>query len=287
MSFDESARDENHQAIRISSSLSLSVVKIHLARKAPNGEVHRGGHATGFIWQREDVVYLVTNWHNVCAWDPIADKSLSENAFTPNLLEFTIELRKDLEDGRIRRDPRSVTLDLFDKDGVPSWLEHPTHGRRVDVVVLKIGMLDGAVLLNIPLNKYQDFVDFIPSVGDDAFVLGFPLGLEGGPGLPIWKRASIATEPNYNLDKLPKLLIDTATRKGMSGGAVIVVRRGLIAPAGKGLKDSIIGTAERFLGVYSGRLGDDPLGVQLGTVWKAAVIDDIIEGNKRGSSPFN
>jgi hypothetical protein len=287
MTFDETARSERHDAVGITNFLSLAVIKIFPTRENDVGEATVGGHATGFFWQRSEELYLITNWHNVCAWDPIQHKPLSRNAFTPNRVDFIIELRRDLDDGRIKRDRRDVKLKLFDASGVPVWLEHPTYGRKVDVIALKVGDVGDAVLLNQPLNKYGDFVDFMPAVGDDAFVLGFPLGLEGGPGLPIWKRGSIATEPNYNLERLPKLLIDTATRKGMSGAAVIAKRSGLIAPSGsKGLSDTIIGTAERFLGVYSGRLGDDPMGVQLGIVWKAAVIDDIINGGKNGTSPF-
>ena len=56
-------------------------------------------------------------------------------------------------------------------------------------------------------------------VSADVFVLGYPRGISGGRGFPI----SIATEPKIDLDGVPKLLIDTATREGMSGGPVIAV----------------------------------------------------------------
>jgi hypothetical protein len=231
--------------------------------------------------------YLITNWHNVCAWDPVRDKALSERAFTPNRFDFVIELRQDLGDGRIKRDRRQAMINLYDENGDAKWLEHPKFGRRVDVIALRIGDIGDAALLNRPLNACEEFTDFAVIVGDDAFVLGFPSGLEGGPGLPIWKRASIATEPHYDLDGLPKLLVDTATRKGMSGGPAIAVRRGWTMPrGGQGPADAILGTSQTFLGVYSGRVGDDPLGVQLGIVWKFPVIDEIILGRVRGSSPF-
>lgn len=273
-------------AIPISNLLSLAAIKVFLARRN-EGQSTRGGSGTGFLWQKDDDLFLVTNWHNVCAWDPIQDKALSENAFTPNLIEFTIELRQDLPDGRIKRDRREVKVELYDDEG-PRWLEHPKFGRKVDVIAIHIGKIGSATLLHQPLNLYSDFVDFVASVGDEAFVLGFPLGLDSGPGLPIWKRASIASEPHYDLDHLPKLLIDTATRKGMSGGPVIAVRRGLIAPSeAKSSSEHYIGSAETFLGVYSGRVGDDPLGVQLGIVWKARVIDEIVAGRVRGKTPFD
>jgi len=148
--------------------------------------------------------------------------------------------------------------------------------------------LGDANLINHPLNCYPGFVDFQVAVGDDAYVLGFPLGLDGGPRLPIWKRGSIATEPHYDLDGLPKILIDTATRPGMSGAPAIAVRRGLAAPHGTGsLADTIFGTTEKFLGVYSGRVGADALGAQLGIIWKASVVDEIVRDGVFGQSPFS
>jgi hypothetical protein len=141
---------------------------------------------------------------------------------------------------------------------------------------------------NDPVNKVGDLVDFEVMVGDDVFVLGFPLGLHGGGPFPIWKRASIASEPEIDLDGLPKLLIDTATRKGMSGSPVIAVRRGLTNPRGtSGFSDAtIIGMAETFLGIYSGRVDDDPLGAQIGIVWKASVVEEIISAGVTGKTPF-
>lgn len=143
-------------------------------------------------------------------------------------------------------------LDLLDAEGKAEWLEHPEWGRSVDVVALKIGPLDGAKLFHQPINTHA-FDNFEPAVGDDAFVIGFPMRMDGGSGFPIWKRASIASEPDIDLDGLPKLLIDTATRKGMSGSPVIAMRRGIIKPRGSiEFKDTIIGQGEEFLGVTPG-----------------------------------
>ena len=39
------------------------------------------------------------------------------------------------------------------------------------------------------------------------------------------------------------------------------------------------------MGIYSGRLADDPMGVQLGRIWKGHVIDEVINANKIGTHP--
>jgi hypothetical protein len=134
------------------------------------------------------------------------------------------------------------------------------------------------------VNTVPQLVDFDVDAGDDAYALGYPLGLSGGEDFPVWKRASIASEPGLPIDGLPKILIDTATRQGMSGSPVIVIRRGLIPK--KSGDDLMIGHAAKFLGVYSGRLGNDLLGAQLGIVWKSEVIDEIVDGRVRGRLPW-
>ncbi len=280
--------DTPKKKIRISNRLSHSAIRVFPARRNEKGELILGAQATAFFWTNDGIVYVITNWHNVTAWDPIKDRALSEIAFTPTCLDFSIELARDAGEGTVIRDRRKATLDLFDGEGRPLWLEHPNFGRKVDVVALKVGELGDARLLSQPINTYADWTDFDISVGDDAYVLGYPVGLDGGAGFPIWKRASIASEPDIDLDGLPKLVVDTATRKGMSGSPVIAVRRGMANPKGVvGITDkTVLGTAETFLGVYSGRLGDDPLGVQIGIVWKARVVEEILHGGLRGKTPF-
>jgi hypothetical protein len=51
---------------------------------------------------------------------------------------------------------------------------------------------------------------------------------------------------------------------------------------GKGLGDLVVSQIQTFLGVYSGRADDNPFGVQIGIVWKGSVIEEIIQGAKRG-----
>lgn len=140
----------------------------------------------------------------------------------------------------------------------------------------------GVVLGTRHVNQAPQWADLIVSAGDDAFVLGYPLGIEGGFGFPIWKRASVASEPDIDLDGLPRLLIDASTRKGMSGSPVIVVQSGVMRTPGADGSEYTLGRGSKFLGVYSGRMADDPMGASLGYVWKGRVIDEILDGRVKG-----
>lgn len=254
--------------------------------------------ATGFLWSRNNALYLVTNLHNVSGWDYVRDKAMSDAGFTPTHVRINLAFANEVTADSFRVARGTVSYSLADADGEPLWLVHPAHGTKVDVALVSLGAIDvknlwpgvdtsKLRLLTKPLNAISDLVDFDIDAGDDAYVLGYPLGLDGGGDFPIWKRASIASEPGLPIDELPKVLVDTATRQGMSGSPVIATRRGLIPKRGGTDMDMMIGQASTFLGVYSGRVGDDLLGAQLGVVWKGEVIDEIANAMVRGKYPWD
>jgi hypothetical protein len=275
------------QPMIVARALSRCATKLRLCRLNEVDAITAESSCTGFFWLHADRLYIITNWHCVTGIDPIQSRTISDKAFTPTTLEVVVSLDKTPDAPTMLRDVRTARIPLYDENGNPNWLVHRQYGHRVDVVALEIGILD-AILFDQPINTYEGFVDFDVAVGDDAFVLGYPLGLGGGGRFPIWKRASIASEPYFDIDDLPKILVDTATRAGMSGAPVIACRRGIANPRGKtGLNsDTIIGEALVFLGVYSGRIDADTLGAQIGIVWKGRVVGEIVEGGVRGPRLF-
>jgi hypothetical protein len=66
------------------------------------------------------------------------------------------------------------------------------------------------------------------SASQEVFVVGFPFGMIANAPAPIWKRGSIALDPTFDPEGLPKMLVDTATRPGMSG-SVVIARHILLA----------------------------------------------------------
>jgi hypothetical protein len=238
--------------------------------------------ATGFIFIHNDKYYLITNWHNVTGRNPLTAEPLSEkHAGIPNVILTYIRIKNDNGQTRLEK------IFLYEDDEMtkPKWLVHPVYNENVDVVAIELMVKDE--LIYSAINK-SDFVNNIPpEVGDDCFIIGYPFEDIRYLGLPIWKRASISTEPLVNENQLPKILVDTATRPGLSGSPVIYQRTGIHnLKNGKLASDSVIGRIRGFLGVYSGRIGKGEIHAQLGIVWKTKVIEEIIDGQKKGNIEF-
>jgi len=255
-------------------SISFSTHHIHLGLLETDTVL---SSATGFAYERSGEFYLITNWHNVTGRDPATGDCLSATLATPDVVVAFF------------RDPSNPAklavehLKLFGEAGKPAWFEHPTFGCKVDVVALPLPSDFQTKHRLRPINKMDFDPQFKAEVADDAFVVGYPFSDPTDAQLPIWKRASIATEPDVDVDQLPKLLLDTATRSGLSGAPVIMQRVGLHGVvSGQLTGDSMFGRIRNFLGVYSGRIGADELKAQLGIVWKARVIDEIITGRTVG-----
>jgi hypothetical protein len=168
----------------------------------------------------------------------------------------------------------------------PLWYEHPQHGKSVDVVVIPVSERICTNYRLFPINAIEFDRNYKEEVADESFVIGYPFAETTHLQLPIWKRASIASEPDLDLDQLPKLLIDTATRSGLSGSPVVMQRVGLHGMQGGVMTGSkVIGRIRNFIGLYSGRIGKDELKAQLGIVWKARVIEEIIDAKALGKAP--
>ena len=234
---------------------------------------------SGFVYQRHESLYLITNWHNVAGRNPETGQCLSETLAIPDIVSLPVRLREN--PGNWQREQIRLYSDNAMQN--PAWLVHPTLRQKVDVVALPLRALERDQYRFFPINAVEFDDQFPTVVGDDAFVVGYPFHESPDGQWPIWKRASIATEPQVDVDGLPKLLIDTATRPGLSGSPVLMQRSGLHGVVGLKLApDTLIGTIRNFIGIYSGRVGADEVRAQLGIVWKKLVIDEIIDGATLG-----
>ena len=229
---------------------------------------------TAFTWERDSKHYLITNWHNVSGRDPNTDNHLSATAAEPNVLYGMFNAK-----GQNIGHKHQLRIHIRQDSGEVGWLVHPTHKRGIDVVAIP---LVGDFVSSIhfySLNKMGS-ADLLVTIGMDVFVLGYPFGT-GKTGLPIWKRGSIASEPDLVPHVESYLLVDTASRPGMSGSPVIL-RTYYTHVNQKGEVAITSGAANKFIGVYSGRLHtQDSLEAQIGMVWAGTYIDEIIDGGLR------
>lgn len=213
------------------------------------------GHATGFLWRHKGAVFLITNWHVVTGRNP--NTLLSVNPTTaaePDQLTFS--------SWNAQGKQRDHLIDLYDASFRPIWLVHSEFGIDRDVVAISLGRrITDVPFVNVLAKQSAEL-----EIGSPLFVLGYPFVPER---YPIWKLATVASEPALTPNLRPYMLIDTASRPGMSGSPVI--QRALSARDGSILPETIVG-------VYSGRLHtQSPMDAQLGMVWPSNIISEIAE----------
>lgn len=292
--------------LRLTGPQSHIPLKLIFARRDPSTrEVIASAQGTGFLWSAIDQSWLISNLHNFSGWDHSKNEAMSKTTgFLPNEVQVHFGLSKAAGENDSEGRPivnlfrRQAVIPLTGEEDRPEWFIHPVHGTAVDVAALPVGKIEPASIwksedmTDVELatqhaNKVDDWMDYEVTAGDDAFVVGYPMGLDGGGGFAIWKRASIASEPAFDLGKLPRLLVDASARRGMSGSPVWAIRSGLVVPRGGTLQQGVFGPAAHLLGIYSGRLDDDPMGASLGYVWKIRTVDEIIAGGVKDVRPWH
>lgn len=213
---------------------------------------------TAFFWEIDDRLYLVTAWHCLSGRHFETKKHLSKTAAEPD----RIKVFWNLDQQPIGLKGTSF-ISIKDEAGNPLWLVHSERGSDVDVAMLPVQCPKNA--LAYPINKLPSgWVGL--AVGQDLFIIGFPLGIEGVQ-LPVWKRASLASEWQIPDQIQPYWLVDTASRPGMSGSPVIQ-RAYPFEPELRGGRNYGENGKSAFMGVYSGRLASEgEKDMQLGLVW--------------------
>lgn len=223
---------------------------------------------TAFTWYTDGHYWLITNWHNVSGKDPNTGKHLSKTAAEPNKLRVWFNLKNQLGNKVVKE------IAIRSQNDSPLWLVHPAYRQKIDVIAIQLAAYPDVEFY--PINQLPQ-MDLVTQIGTDVFILGFPFGIGPG-GLPIWKRGSMASEPDLAGVTQPHFFVDTASRPGMSGSPVI--RRSWnthsLANGGTVMNGA---TATKFVGVYSGRItSDDPLDAQLGLTWPASLVSEIVSG---------
>jgi S1-C subfamily serine protease len=210
--------------------------------------------ATGFFFEREKRLYLVTSRHVVID---------EPSGHTPDRLE--IELHVSAQNLA----QSTVLSVLLYRDGRAVWRQAEDAGGEVDVAVLEI---DRAVLPpEAPLRAFtpahlQRRLDDV-EVGAAVLVVGFPLGFHDRlHHLPVIRQAAIASSFGLRFQGQGCFLTDARTHRGMSGAPVV-----LRHPGGGALPWKVLGVhSSRFDIGGRDTVADEALG--LNCAWYADVL---------------
>lgn len=237
-------------------------------------------NATCFFTKIKDNLYLVTNWHVVSGRNADTKKCLNKMGSVPNKLRVYVPKEND-DSTFCYSDDFFMDVELFDQEGNQLWYEMQKGNRMIDVAIIPLKDVKGVcTTIEQAEEPFNEQVGF--EIASEIYIIGFPFGKQTGY-VPIWKKASVASEPELEVEELPYFFADTATRSGMSGSPVILYKdRPAVLISEKEEKISRHWT--KFIGIYSGRIGADceeKGDAQLGRVWKASVIQTMIENYEK------
>lgn len=226
---------------------------------------------TAFFYKKNSKLFLITNRHNVTGINPITKEYLNKYWCQPDTIQYVwLEHKQPY----IKRNRYNLKLYSDEAMMKPRRYIHPEKGNQIDVIALEIS----SDQKEINAINDQDFDELKPIVADNIYILWFPYNIKGSGNFPLWKRWTIATEPDIDIDNLPKILVDTASRSWMSWSPVIYRRNGLhnLWENWNLNDDSIIWEIQWFVWIYSWHIWKIGLEAQLWIVWKKQVIEEII-----------
>lgn len=242
---------------------------------------------SAFPYEHDGRQAIITAWHNLSGRNPNNGECLSKSAAVPNAVEIRYPITRQ-ENGSTFIEWRTGRLELIeyaqDADNA-TWVSHPRIAEGIDVAALLVSTRgDGEPIpVNSPLLEPALFEC---RVTGEVYIVGFPMNLKGWGHAPIWKRGNFASDPAYPIRKLPKMVIDTATRQGLSGAPVFAKTPPIWFPPGTtNLDQATLGEAFRFVGIYTSREGDGETYAQLGIAWNETAIIELMDVLPPASGP--
>lgn len=229
--------------------------------------------ATGFFFEREGRLFLVTSRHVV--FD-------EPTKHFPNRIE--LELHSDASNLA-----RSISISvLLYRDGKSIWRQGKDDGGEIDVAVIELDRkafpagVEMACFTTAHLQRSLDEVE----VGSPVLVVGFPLGFHDVlHHLPVVRQAAIASSFGLRFQGQGYFLTDARTHRGTSGAPVVLRSE----EAGKQLPWKLLGVHSSRMDMSSRDLQlDESLG--LNCAWYADILltltdpEASVEGVKASAS---
>jgi len=224
-------------------------------------------NATGFLVKNGISCFLISNWHVFSGRHPDTGLSVDKDLAIPNKIKVHHHKKGYLGQFVIRE------YFLSNEEEKPLYIEKRlSNTSMIDVAALEIKIESEIDYQFLDLKLSTTDILLYPS--DSVSIIGFPDGVSV-EGFPVWKTGHIASDLDLDYCQKPAFLIDATTKSGMSGSPVIAQRVGG-HPTSNGF--NLAGGAQKFLGIYSGRVSDKNLSdlVSVGLVWKLSTILDLI-----------
>lgn len=232
----------------------------------------RIGSGTGFIVDSPDGRMLVSNRHVIVGRKPVTNEYQDEAGRQPTMIRVW-SINSLVQ-------PVGVDVALFNADMTEQWVEHPDHRHELDLVGVR---WHHGLFETTSMKPYMASGATVQiGVPDPVLLLGFPLRFNGGvQGLPVAVTGMIATTPGLPIDgDLPRFLIDSATREGLSGAPVLFYPNGQPVLNVNGATALAQGkSGYELLGIYTGRIRED---AQLGYVITTAAIRQLLNDPRPG-----
>jgi hypothetical protein len=166
-------------------------------------------NATGFFFERDGRLFLVTNRHVVL--DEATDHR-------PDRLEIELHV-----DERNVAETAQFSVPLY-RDGQPLWRQGSDSAGTIDVVTLA---LDRSAMSEAPLIRPFTPAHLVEElerveVGTSVLIVGFPLGFHDTlHHLPVARQAAIASAFGIRFQGNGYFLTDACLHRGMSGAPVV------------------------------------------------------------------
>lgn len=226
--------------------------------------------ATAFAYRYNNKKYLITNYHVAYGRNAETNKCLDKKyASIPNKLKIIFYDKNAV----------SMFLDINYLENNNPFKFIKKDGNIVDIAIFELPDDFSGVCINELEQLFHE-----PSweenvkleITEPLYVIGYPRGINICY-TPIWKKSSIASEPELNVDGMQCFYIDTTTREGMSGAPVVYYSSGGEYKTPEILFAIADRSIYKFVGIYSGRdRSDEPHIAQLGKVWKKELIEEVI-----------
>ena len=221
-------------------------------------------NATGFFFERDDRLFLVTSRH------VMHDEKSNHN---PDNLQ--IELHTDVDN---MAESTNVSIPLY-LDGKSAWRQGVDAAGEIDVAVIEIdrAALPKTAVFHAFTPQHLLADDAYVEVGSSLLIVGFPLGFHDTlHHMPVVRQAVNASSFGLRFQGEGYFLTDARTHRGTSG-APVVLRAA--TPT-----DAIATMPWILLGVHSARLDagtrdaevDEALG--LNCAWYADILLTLTEG---------